>query len=77
VAAGPTRGGLHTLPRDRGGSAEPLAERELISQLTRRDVVGRYRGSLMGLLWSFFNPILMLAVYTWVFQCRVQGTVDY
>lgn len=42
--------------------------RNLIWQLTRRQVVGRYRGSLMGLAWSFFNPILMLMVYTFVFS---------
>jgi lipopolysaccharide transport system permease protein len=39
----------------------------LIQQMTRRDVVGRYRGSFIGLLWSFFNPLLMLAIYTFVF----------
>jgi lipopolysaccharide transport system permease protein len=37
-------------------------------QLTKREVLGRYRGSLMGLAWSFFNPLLMLAVYTFVFS---------
>ncbi|OIR10712.1 teichoic acid translocation permease protein TagG [mine drainage metagenome] len=42
--------------------------RELIVQMTRREVVGRYRGSVMGLAWSFFNPILMLVVYTFVFS---------
>ncbi len=41
--------------------------RRLIAQLTRREVVGRYRGSLLGLLWSFLNPVLMLMVYTFVF----------
>ena len=40
----------------------------LISQMTKREVIGRYRGSIMGLAWSFFNPILMLAVYTFVFS---------
>jgi lipopolysaccharide transport system permease protein len=35
--------------------------------MTKREVIGRYRGSIMGLLWSFFNPVLMLAVYTFVF----------
>lgn len=39
----------------------------LVLQLTRRDVVGRYRGSFVGLLWSFFNPLLMLGIYTFVF----------
>jgi len=33
-----------------------------------REVVGRYKGSVMGLLWSFINPVLMLAVYTFVFS---------
>jgi lipopolysaccharide transport system permease protein len=36
--------------------------------LIRRDVVGRYRGSTGGLIWSFVNPLLMLAVYTFVFS---------
>jgi len=45
-----------------------FANRSLIFSLVRRDVVGRYRGSAMGLLWSFFNPVLMLAVYTFVFS---------
>lgn len=42
--------------------------RQLIAQMTKREVAGRYRGSLMGLAWSFFNPILMLSVYTFVFS---------
>jgi lipopolysaccharide transport system permease protein len=42
--------------------------RGLVREMATREVVGRYRGSLMGLLWSFFNPVLMLAVYTFVFS---------
>lgn len=42
--------------------------RQLIYQMARREVVGRYRGSVMGLTWSFFNPILMLVIYTFVFS---------
>lgn len=42
--------------------------RQLILQMSTREVVGRYRGSVMGLAWSFFNPILMLTVYTFVFS---------
>ena len=42
--------------------------RELILQMTKREVVGRYKGSAMGLLWSFINPVLMLVVYTFVFS---------
>lgn len=42
--------------------------RELIHASTKRDVLGRYRGSFLGLMWSFFNPLFMLAVYTFVFS---------
>ena len=42
--------------------------RQLIVQMTKREVVGRYQGSALGLAWSFFNPVLMLAVYTFVFS---------
>lgn len=40
----------------------------LIAACVKRDVLGRYRGSMMGLLWSFFNPLFMLMVYTFVFS---------
>jgi lipopolysaccharide transport system permease protein len=42
--------------------------RQLIGQMTKREVVGRYKGSVMGLAWSFFNPVFMLTVYTFVFS---------
>jgi lipopolysaccharide transport system permease protein len=42
--------------------------RYLIWQLTRREVQSRYRGSWLGLLWSLLNPLLMLALYTFVFS---------
>lgn len=56
-------------------SASPLEvwcsfwrNRALIWQMTKREVVGRYRGSMIGILWSFLNPLLMLGVYTFVFS---------
>ena len=42
--------------------------RQLILQMTRREVAMRYRGSVIGLAWSFINPLLMLIVYTFVFS---------
>jgi len=42
--------------------------RQLIAQMTKREVIGRYKGSVLGLAWSFFNPVLMLTVYTFVFS---------
>lgn len=42
--------------------------RQLIVQMTKREVVGRYQGSAFGLAWSFLNPVFMLVVYTFVFS---------
>ncbi len=42
--------------------------RSLIIQMGKREVIGRYRGSVMGLAWSFFHPVIMLVVYTFVFS---------
>lgn len=44
------------------------AHRELIIQFTRREVASRYRGSYLGVVWSFVTPLLMLAIYTFVFS---------
>ena len=45
-----------------------IAHRELIATFVRRDLLGRYRGSFLGLLWSFLNPLFMLAIYSLVFS---------
>ena len=45
----------------------------LARQMVKREVLGRYRGSFLGLLWSFVNPVLMLAVYTFVFGIVFQA----
>lgn len=45
-----------------------VKNRHLIGQLAKREVLGRYKGSVLGLLWSFFTPLLLLAVYTFVFS---------
>lgn len=42
--------------------------RQLISQMTSREVSSRYKGSVLGMAWSVVNPLIMLAVYTFVFS---------
>lgn len=42
--------------------------RHLVYQMTKREVLGKYKGSTIGILWSFIIPILMLIVYTFVFS---------
>jgi homopolymeric O-antigen transport system permease protein len=55
--------------------------RHLLMQMVQREVVGRYKGSVMGLSWSFLHPLLMLAVYTFVFgvvfQARWQTSASH
>ena len=45
----------------------------LIFHMSKRDVVGRYKGSYIGILWSFFYPVLMLFIYTFVFSVVFQS----
>ncbi|GAB2497625.1 ABC transporter permease [Arenimonas alkanexedens] len=40
----------------------------LLRDLTWREISGRYRGSVLGLIWSILTPLMMLAVYTFVFS---------
>lgn len=42
-------------------------DRTILRQFVRREFLGRYRGSLLGVVWTFLTPLLMLAVYTFVF----------
>lgn len=47
--------------------AAPWVHRSLLRQFVRREILGRYRGSVLGIAWAFLTPLLMLAVYTFVF----------
>lgn len=57
---------------------ELYAYREMIFSLVRRDIKGRYKGSALGFLWTFINPLLQLGVYTMVFSIIMRnGIEDY
>lgn len=57
---------------------EIWAYREMISSLVKRDLRGRYKGSVLGFLWTFLNPLLQLVVYTFVFSTVMRaGIEDY
>lgn len=57
---------------------ELYAYREMIFSLVRRDLKGRYKGSVLGFLWTFLNPLLQLVVYTLVFSVIMRnGIEDY
>jgi lipopolysaccharide transport system permease protein len=58
-----------THPTGFGTLARSLVRnRELVAQLVRQEVLGRYRGSFFGVAWSLLTPLLMLAIYTFVFS---------
>ncbi|RJG42723.1 ABC transporter permease [Motilimonas pumila] len=46
----------------------PIRHRALIWAMAKRDIATKYKGSLLGVFWSFLNPLLMLAIYTFVFK---------
>jgi len=57
---------------------EIYSYREMIFSLVRRDLKGRYKGSVLGFLWTFINPLLQLLVYTFVFSIVMRsGIEDY
>src|SRR5687768_6382171 len=62
---------LRQLPRYRG----------LIQTLVVRELKARYRGSVLGYLWSFINPLLLLLIYSFVFTylmpAKVAGVDPY
>ena len=55
---------------------EIWAYREMIISLVRKDLRGRYKGSVLGFLWTFLNPLLQLVVYTIVFSTILRAGID-
>lgn len=52
------------------------AYREMIASLVKKDLRGRYKGSVLGFLWTFINPLLQLAVYTIVFSVIMRAGIE-
>ena len=42
--------------------------KELVRNLVAKDLKVKYRGSVLGLLWSLLNPLVMIVVYSFAFQ---------
>ena len=60
--------------------AEHLAalwqRRELIVEFTRRDLKVRYRGTVLGVLWTFLNPLATMLILSVVFSYALRGGVE-
>ena len=50
--------------------------RQMIFSLVKKDLRGRYKGSVLGFLWTFINPLLQLIIYTLVFSHFLQAGVE-
>ena len=50
--------------------------RELLKSNVKKEIRGKYKGSMLGVLWSFLNPLLMVLVYAIVFPFLFRNTVD-
>lgn len=55
---------------------ELYAYREMIFSLVRRDLKGRYKGSALGFMWTFLNPLLQLGIYTMVFSVIMRSGIE-
>ena len=50
--------------------------REMIYSLVRRDIRGRYKGSILGVLWMLVDPLCQLIIYTIVFSFILPSGID-
>jgi ABC-2 type transport system permease protein len=59
-----------------GTLKELYAYRQMIFSLVKKDLRGRYKGSVLGFLWTFINPLLQLVVYTVVFSFILRTNIE-
>ena len=50
--------------------------RELLKTNVKKEIRGKYKGSWLGIIWTFLNPLLMLAVYSFVFPYILRVDVE-
>lgn len=73
--AAPARKG----PSLRSSISELLGARDLVANLVRRDLQTRHRGTMLGMVWSFATPLLLVGLYSFVFLLvfRASPAVDH
>ncbi|MDE7094713.1 MAG: ABC transporter permease [Oscillospiraceae bacterium] len=55
---------------------ELYAYREMIFSLVKKDLRGRYKGSVLGFLWTFINPLFQLIIYTIAFSFILPSAIE-
>ena len=53
------------------------AYRELLKSSVKKDIGGKYKNSFLGILWSFVNPLLQIAVYAIVFPLIMRNNQEH
>lgn len=56
---------------------EIFAYNDMIKSLVRKELRGRYKGSFLGFLWTFINPLCQILVYIVVFSIIVRNNMDH
>ena len=51
--------------------------RELLKTSVKKDIGGKYKHSFLGVLWSFINPLLQIAVYAIIFPLIIRSSKEY
>lgn len=66
------------LARARRGLRDLFGARELLANLVRRDLKVRHRGTFLGMLWSLATPLMLVALYSFIFKVilRASPAVD-
>lgn len=75
-AAGPDARVAPRTPHPLAVFTSAWRHRDVVARLAAREVLARYRGSLLGILWSFLNPLLLLAAFTFVFSVVFESRWD-
>lgn len=50
--------------------------RQMVYSLVRKELRGRYKGSALGFLWTFINPLMQLVIYTVVFSVIMRSGIE-
>ena len=59
-----------------GHVREILKYMDMVKSLVKRDLRGKYKGSILGFLWTFINPLCQIIVYIIVFSVIVRTNLD-
>ena len=63
------------ITRIRGKALELYRYREMFTGLVNREIRARYKGSVLGFMWSLLNPLMMMTVYSIIFSVYMRVNI--